>query len=145
LAFGQSIYAVIEKQYVYIRVPPEEMKEVIAANGETVAIARHQPNGEFRVGDLHACGNGRCSSMNGMKTISIHIIRKPTGAANPADDHKIFLRYSKLGEGALYGVENSVIATTRAPPNIVGCNKIFFIESVFLFGQSRFHRDGERM
>jgi len=145
LAFGQSIYAVIEKQYVYIRVPPKEMKEVIAANGETVAIARHQPNGEFGVGDLDSCGNGRCSAMNGMKTISVHIIRKPTGTTNPTDDHKFFLRNSKLGEGALYGIENRVITTTRTPPDIVGRNKILFVESVFLFGQSRFHRDGEIM
>ena len=121
------------------------MKKVIAANGETVAIARHQPNGEFGVGDLYSCGNGRRSSMNGMKNISIHIIRKPTGTANSADDHKFFLRNSKLGESTLNGIENRVIATTRTPPDIVECNKILLIESVFLFGQSRFYKIIERM
>ncbi len=50
------------------------MDEVVAANGESVAVAGHLPYGQIRIGYLATGGNGSGTSVNGVHPVRIHIV-----------------------------------------------------------------------
>ena len=58
------------------------MDKVVAADGESVAVAAHLPYGEFRIGNLATGGNGSGTSVNGVHAVGIHIVGQTAGTAD---------------------------------------------------------------
>ena len=62
--------------------------------------------------------------MDGVETVGLHVIREPAGAADAADDDEVLALDAELGKRALERVEDRVIAATRAPADVVGCDEV---------------------
>jgi len=66
---------------------------MVSTNTQGVAIAGDNPNVQFGVGCLQATGKGRCSSVNGMETIGIHVVRKAARATDTANENMVLSSY----------------------------------------------------
>jgi hypothetical protein len=50
------------------------MDEMVAADGETVTVARDLPYGHLGISHLEACGDGCRTSVDGVEAIGVHIV-----------------------------------------------------------------------
>ena len=58
------------------------MNKVITTDSKTVAIARHLPNSQVRISHLTTGSNGSRTTVDGVHTVSIHIVRQTAGASD---------------------------------------------------------------
>ena len=58
------------------------MYEMVAADGEAVAVARHLPHCEVRTGGLESCGDGGRTTMDGVHAVGVHVIREARRATD---------------------------------------------------------------
>ena len=62
------------------------MNEVVAADSEPVAVARNLPHCHLRIRNLIACRYCRSTSVDGMETVGIHVVRQTRAASYAGDD-----------------------------------------------------------
>ena len=74
------------------------MQEVIAANGESVAVAGCNDHGQFGPRDLETCRNSQRASMHGVETVDAEIGGCPRRAADPRNDGHLLAGKSEFGE-----------------------------------------------
>lgn len=82
MSFCQAVDTVVQQNHVQVDVAAVGMDEVVAADGESVAVAAHLPYGEFRIGNLATGGNGSGTSVNGVHAVGIHIVGQTAGTAD---------------------------------------------------------------
>ena len=82
MSFRQTVDTVVQQNHVQVDVAAVGMDEVVAADGESVAVAAHLPYGEFRIGNLATGGNGSGTSVNGVHAVGIHIVGQTAGTAD---------------------------------------------------------------
>ena len=58
------------------------MNEVVAANGQAVAVAGHLPYGHLWIGNLKTGGNSPAAAMNCVEAVGVHVVRKSRTAAD---------------------------------------------------------------
>ncbi len=97
---------------------------MVAANGQAVAIAGHQPDIQFRVGQLYPGGKSRCPAMDGVKSICGHIIGEARRAADAGDENDILRRRADIREGLLHPFQDRIVTATGAPANFLIRGKI---------------------
>src|SRR2546426_8014276 len=95
------------------------MQYVVAADGETIAVPRHDPHIEIGIRELDAGCDRRRAAMHGVEAVRRHIVRKARRAPDPADEHRALALQSQLGAGLLHGLQDRVIATPRTPANFL--------------------------
>src|SRR5690348_12432858 len=66
LPLGKTIYLVIEEQDINIRVPPEQVDEMVAAYGERIPVPRYDPYAQIGPAYFQARSNGCSPSVNGV-------------------------------------------------------------------------------
>ena len=119
LALRKAVYAVVEKYYVYIDVAAYGVYEMVAANGEGVAVSAGLPDGKVRIGNLHAGGKRGGTAVYAVEAVGIHIIWKTGRASDSGNHHVAFLFISQLcahfRQSSLEGCQNGMVAATRAP------------------------------
>ena len=76
MPFGQPVNTVVHQQYVYIDISADCMNKVIASDGQTIAVAGDLPDGQTGICHFYAGSNGRSSSVYGMKTVGVDVVRK---------------------------------------------------------------------
>ena len=52
LSFGQTIYLIIEQQYIHIYISSNAVNEVIATDSQSIAVARNLPDCQFGIGNF---------------------------------------------------------------------------------------------
>ena len=52
------------------------MDEVVASDGETVAVARNLPDGHVGIGEFEAGGYGCGAAMDGVEAVGVHVVRQ---------------------------------------------------------------------
>src|SRR3990172_12585631 len=62
------------------------MQEVVAANGEQVAVAADDCDRKFRVRELQANCEGDRTPVRGVERVQLHVARDPARATDPGDD-----------------------------------------------------------
>ena len=75
LTFGQTIDAVIEQTHIQVHIPAYLVDKMVSADSETVTVAGHLPDGQFRMARLHTRSNGSTAAMNSIETVRIEIMR----------------------------------------------------------------------
>ena len=98
-AMGQR--ANFEEQYLGVDVPADRVEEVIASDGQAVAIAGHDPDREFGTARLDASGEGRGTSVNRMESVGVHVVREATGTTDARYEHDILSWDAEVGHDAL--------------------------------------------
>src|SRR5438093_8547834 len=101
---------------------------MIAANGESIAVTRGDPDFEVGANGFDTRGDGGRAAVDGMETERVHVIREARGAADPGNDDEVFAFDAKFGEDGLNGREDGIVATAGAPANFLVGLEIFFCE-----------------
>ena len=93
---------------------------MVAADRETVAIARNHPDVEFRIRKLHARRNRRCSAVDRVEAIRREIIWKARGTADTGYKYRVLPFYTHIGQRGPHTLNNGVIAAPGTPANPPG-------------------------
>ena len=83
LPLGQPIDLVVEDQDVEPDVAPEGVDEVIAADAQGIAVATDHPDVEVRAGHSQPGSDRRCTTVDRVHPVGVHVVREPRGAADP--------------------------------------------------------------
>lgn len=76
LALGQTVDSVVQKNHVQIDIPSVGMYEVIAADGEAVAVTADLPYRKFRIGHFATRGDGCSPAVDSIHAVGVHIVRQ---------------------------------------------------------------------
>ena len=119
LSFGQTVDLVVEEDAVEVDVAPDGVDEVIAADGQRVAVARADPDAQVGIGYLDACRHSVGTAVNGVKSEGLHVVDETRRAADARDEDESVVRcverVGDFGHGALYGIQHGVVAAAGAP------------------------------
>ena len=99
LALGQAVDAVVEQQDFHVDVSADDVHEVIAADGQAVAVAGDHPDVEIGAGEFQAGGEGRRAAVDGVEAVGVHVVREPAGAADAGDEDGFAAVHAELGAG----------------------------------------------
>jgi hypothetical protein len=119
LALRQAVDLIVEQQHLQIDVAAHHVDEVIAADRQAVAVARHEPNGKLRPHSLDAGRDRRRAPVDAVDAVGLHVIRKPTRAADAADEHDLLARNAEARHDALDLGQDRVVTATRAPADFL--------------------------
>lgn len=85
------------------------MDEVVAADGQRVAVARGNPNVQTRIRSLHTRSDGIGASVYGVEAEGLHIVNEARRAADARDEREEVVRriglVGNFGQGPLYGIQ----------------------------------------
>ena len=126
LAFGEAVDLVVEEHDVDVDVSAYGVDEVVAADGEAVAVARDLPYGHLRIGHFVACGYCGGASVDCVEAVCVHVVGQARAAADTRYHGSLVRGYSQRGHGLVESVEYGVVAAAGAPAYrlfafIVGC------------------------
>src|SRR4030095_10293206 len=85
LSFGKPVDAVVKEHDLHIHIAPQDMQQVIAPNTESITVTRDHPYHEIGPAGLEPSGNGRCTAMNGVEAIRMHIVWEAAGTPDTRD------------------------------------------------------------
>src|SRR5580658_6170161 len=125
LPFGQAVDTVVEEQEFEIDVAAEHMHQMVAADGEAIAVTGNDPYVEVGARDLQPGGEGRCAAVNRMEAVGVHVIGEAAGAADTRDKDNIFARHAEFRHHALDLGQNRVITASGAPAYFLVGDEIF--------------------
>lgn len=119
LALGQPVDPVVEEQDLEVDVAPEGVDQVVAADGQRVAVARDDPDGQVAAGGGEAGGDGRGAAVDRVHPVGVHVVREAGGAADAGDEDDVLLRQAQFGHEALDGGEHRVVTAAGAPADLL--------------------------
>ena len=119
LTLGQTVDLVVEEYDVKVDIAAYGVNEVVAADGQRVAVTGAYPDAETRVGNLDSRSYGAGAAVDRMETEGLHVVYETRRAADARYECEAVVRYVQsvrhLGHGALYGVEDGVVTAARTP------------------------------
>jgi hypothetical protein len=113
----------------HIHVVTDGMNPVRGADAAAIAVASADENVEVWSCHLDAFGDGKCTAMNAVEPVNIHIMGKPAGAADAGDEHRVFGSQLVITTQPLHRGEDSVVAAPGTPP---GKTALIVVEGVVL-------------
>ena len=114
LTFSQTIDTVIEQADVQVHIAPYLMNEMVSSDSQTVSITTHLPNRQFRMTRFQTRSNGSSTTVNGVKTVCIEIMRHTATAADTGDNSNLMRRNTYLCHRFLQSHTDSVVTATGA-------------------------------
>ncbi len=119
LALGEAVDPVVEQQDLQVDVAAQGVDEVVAADAQGVAVAGDDPHGQVRAGDGEAGGDGRGAAVDGVHAVGVHVVREARRAADAGDEDDVLAAQAELGQEALDGGEDRVVAAAGAPADLL--------------------------
>ena len=123
LSLRKTVDLVIEQDDVDVDIAPDGVNEVVAADGKGIAVAAGLPYGQPGIGHLDAGRYGRCTAVDAMEPIRIHIIRKAGGTSDSGHHHVAFLLVvqggTHLRESALQSSQHGMVPASGAPADFL--------------------------
>ena len=119
LPLGQAVDAVVEEQDRHVDVAPHRVDEVVATDREGVAVTRHDPHGQVGAARRQTRRDRRRATVDRVHAVRVEVVREPRGAADAGDEGDVFLAQAQLGQEALDGREDGVVAAPRAPAHLL--------------------------
>ena len=74
MALGESVDTVVEQYDIDINVSAVGMDEVVAADGQTIAVTADLPYTEMWVGHFATGGNGGSAAVDGVHAVCGHVV-----------------------------------------------------------------------
>ena len=100
-------------------VAAQGVDEVVAADGQGVAVAGDDPDVEVGPGHGQAGGQGRGPAVDGVDAVGVHVVGEAGGAADAGDEDHVLPRDAELGHEHLDGGEDGVVAAAGAPADLL--------------------------
>src|SRR5690606_22588388 len=101
------------------------MYGMISSNAEAVTITGNDPHAQFRPRCFQSRSNRGSSSVDGMHSVGVHVIRKAAAATDSRYDHDIFARNVQCWHYLLHLREYGVIPTTGTPTHFLIGGEVF--------------------
>ena len=95
------------------------MDQVVAADGERVAVTGDDPDRQVLAGGGDAGGDRRCPAVDRVHAVGVEVVGEPRRAADPGDEDDVLPAQAELGQEALHRLQHRVVAAARgtsAPP-----------------------------
>ena len=112
LSLGQAVDLVVEEDDVQIDVAADGVDEVVAADGQRVAVACRDPHVEPRIGHLDARGHGIGAAVDRVEAEGLHVVDEARRTADARDEREEVVRrvgaVGHFGQGALHGIEDGL-------------------------------------
>lgn len=102
LPLGQPINLVVKAQDLEAHVAAYRVHQVVASDGHGVAVAGDHPCGQIGIRCANPGGYGRCTSVDRVKAVGVHVIRKATRTDDTGNDRKVFARNAEGRENATF-------------------------------------------
>ena len=119
LPLGQAVDLVVEENDVQVDVAADGVDEVVAADGQRVAVTGRHPDREARVGHLDARCHGVGAAVDRVEAEGLHVVDEARRAADARYEREEVVgrvgAVGNLGQCALHGVQNGVVAAAGAP------------------------------
>ena len=119
LSLGQSVDLVVEEDDVQVDVAADGVDEVVAADGQRVAVTGRHPDREARVGHLDARCHGVGAAVDRVEAEGLHVVDEARRAADARYEREEVVgrvgAVGNLGQCALHGVQDGVVAAAGAP------------------------------
>src|SRR6267378_7159428 len=115
------------------------MHEVISTDRQCISVTGYHPDAQFWIRRFYARGNRRCSSVNRVKPVCVHIIWESGRAADPRDENDLFARDTQFGHHFLNIIQDRIVAASWAPTNLLARNKIRFGQLVWWWRGAKRH------
>ncbi len=119
LALGQAINLVVEEKDLHIDVATQDVKQMVAADRQSVAVAGGDPDVEFGVGELHAGSHRRRAPVDGVEPVGRQIVGEARRAADAGDEDRLRRIGADIGEHLLRRLQDGVIAAAGAPADLL--------------------------
>jgi hypothetical protein len=84
--------------------------EVVAADGQGVAVAGDHPHGQITPGGGQPGGDGGGTAVDGVHAVGVHVVREAGGAADAGDEDDVLPGQAEFGHEALHGGQDGVVA-----------------------------------
>ncbi len=119
LALGEAVDAVVEQQDLEVDVAAQGVDEVVAADGQRVAVAGDDPHAQVAAGGGEAGGDGGGAAVDGVHPVGVHVVREAGGAADAGDEDDVLPGQAQLRHEALHGGQHGVVTAARAPAHLL--------------------------
>jgi len=119
LTLGETVDPVVEQQDRQVDVAPERVHEVVAADGQRVAVPGDDPDRQVRTRCRQPGRDRRRPAVDRVHAVGVHVVREPAGAPDPGDEHDVLPAQAQLRQEALDGGQHGVVAAPRAPAHLL--------------------------
>jgi hypothetical protein len=93
--------------------------EVVAADGQGVAVAGDDPDRQVGAGHGQAGGDGRGAAVDGVHAVGVEVVREAARAADPGHEHGVLAFDAQGGQELADGGEHGVVAAAGAPADLL--------------------------
>ncbi len=125
LFLRQAVNKIIHHAIRHLDVLARGVIEVIAADGERVAVATKDEDMQVGPRQRHAAREGQGASVNVMRAVRLHEIREAAGAADARNSRDLLVMNLPLLDQFEVEREHGEIAAARAPRRMVGGGFLF--------------------
>src|SRR6185437_5514665 len=135
LALGEAVDLIVEEQDLEIDVAAQHMDQMVAADRQTVAVARYHPYVKLGPRDFQPGRDRRCAAVNRMEAVSVHVIRKTARTSDARDEDRVLARHPQLRHYLLHLGQDCVVTASGAPTHFLVGNEILAGQSGSHFSQ----------
>ena len=115
LSAGHGVDQVVDADDFQVDVAPRRVNQVIAADGEQVAVAGVDHDVQLGIRQLQSGGERNRAAVRGMERILVHVSGDAAGAADAGDDGQIFEIDLGIDQRAGEAVDAGADAASRTP------------------------------
>ena len=120
LLFGQAIDLVVHDHQRHLDVLAGRVREMIAADGEGIAVAAEGEDVQIRAGERNAAGKGQRAAMQEVRAVRLHEIREPAGTADAGNGGDLLMPQLALFNQLEIQRQHREIAAAGTPSRMVG-------------------------
>ena len=118
LPLRQAVDLVVHQEIGQVEVSAGRVEEVIAADGEAVAVAADRHDVQLGAGDLDAGRERQGAAMDAVEAVRRDVAGEARRAADAGDDDRLPRLPLQLGHGAVEGGQGAEVAAARAPDGL---------------------------
>ena len=125
LVFGEAVDEIVHDDVGKIDVLPGGVVEVVAPDGESVAVTTKHENVEVRTREGDAGCKRKGTTVNEVDAVGIHEVWEARRATDTGNDTNFFVGNAELLDDVEEGRENCEISASRTPGWVVGFELLF--------------------
>src|SRR6185503_1652469 len=125
LALCETVDSVIEQDDVDVEVAPDRVNQVIAADRKRVPVSGDDPHRQLGVRSFYPGRDCRCSPVDAVKPVGVHVIGEAARAADPRYEHCVLALDTEFWHHLLNLREYRIISAAGTPSDLLIRHEIF--------------------
>ena len=120
LLLRQAIDEIVHDEVGHVDVLARAVIEMVAADGEAVAVAAEEKDVQVGPGQADAGGERDGAAVNEMRAVAVHEIGKARGTTDPGEGDDLLVIELPFLDDFVIGSEHGEVAAAGAPRRVVG-------------------------